>query len=98
VGPSVRVNEDGALVAGGRTLLTVPQSQWLHLDIDCGLGKDSTATYRLSITLPDGTEQVFDDLPNGSPDFKRLQWLGFISLATDRAVFYIDDVQLTPVK
>jgi parallel beta-helix repeat protein len=98
VGPSVRINEDGALVAAGRTLLTVPLSRWVHLDIDCGLGKDSTGTYRLSITLPEGAERTFDDLPFGSPDFKRLQWLGFISLANDKAVFYIDNVQLNPMK
>jgi len=98
VGPSVRVESTGALVANGKTLLTVPHSQWLHLCIDCGLGKHSTGTYRLAITLPDGAEQVFNDLPLGSPEFKRLQWLGFISLATDRAVLYIDDVQLTPVR
>jgi hypothetical protein len=94
----VRINQDGALVANGKTLLTVPHSQWVHLCIDCGLGKDSTGTYRLAITLPDGSEEVFDDMPLGSPDFKRLQWLGFISLANDRSVFYVDDVQLTPVR
>jgi len=98
VGPSLRIEESGTLVANGKALLTVPHSQWLHLCLDCGLGKDSTGTYRLAVTLPDGQEQVFDDLTLGSPDFKRLQWLGFISLATDKAVFYIDDVQLTPIK
>ncbi|MBM3500564.1 MAG: right-handed parallel beta-helix repeat-containing protein [Armatimonadetes bacterium] len=98
VGPSVRINGDGALLAGGQTLSTVPLSEWLHLDIDCGLGKDSTGAYRLSVTLPDGTEHVFDDLPLGSPEFKRLQWLGFISLATENAVFYLDNIELVPVK
>ena len=97
-GPSVRIEADGAVVAAGKTLLTVPLSEWLHLDIDCGLGKDSTGTYRLSVTLPDGTEEVFEDVPLASPEFRRLQWLGFVSLADGESALYLDNIELMPVK
>jgi hypothetical protein len=98
VGPSVRIEADGSLTANGQALLTVPLGQWIHVCIDCGLGKASIGSYCLAVTLPDGSEHVFRDLPVGSPAFRRLQWLGFISLANDKAVFYIDNVQLEPVR
>ena len=63
------------------------------MDIECGLGKDSTGTYALTVTVPGGEETRWDSLPLGE-GFKRLRWLGFISLAEGEAVFYIDNVML----
>ncbi|MGQ9732197.1 MAG: hypothetical protein ACUVX8_13120, partial [Candidatus Zipacnadales bacterium] len=95
-GPSVRIEANGELRAGGQTLLTVPHGQWLHMDIDCGLGKEAGETYQLAVTLPNGEEHVFE-VPLANAEFRRLQWLGFISLAEKTTAFYIDNVQLLPI-
>lgn len=94
VGPSLRVNANGDLVVGEKTLLQVPLSQWVKFDITCGLGKQGNGAWSLTVTLPGAQPQTFADLPNGMKEFKTLNWLGFISLATEKTVFYIDDLKM----
>lgn len=94
VGPSLRVNADGDLVVGGKTLLQVPLSQWVKFDITCGLGKQSTGAWSLTVTLPGAQTQTFEGLAYGSSGFKTLEWLGFISLANEKTVFYVDDLKM----
>ncbi len=36
----------------------------------------------------------FDGLPTGSPDFANLTWVGWSSMATQKTVFYLDNVKL----
>lgn len=91
VGPSINIGGDGSLTASGQQLLTLPQSAWCRFEIVCALGE---ADYRLAVTLPDGASHTFEKLPVGSANFNRLDWLGFVSNATDTAVFYLDDLQL----
>ncbi|MEI6500374.1 MAG: right-handed parallel beta-helix repeat-containing protein, partial [Armatimonadota bacterium] len=79
VGPSLRVTASGEVVAGGKTLLTIERGQWAHFEITCGLGKQSTGTWDLSVTLPGGQPQKFAALPFGNKAFKVLNWLGFVS-------------------
>jgi len=90
-GPNLRVNADGSLVAGGKRLLTLPQSQWVHIEVLCNTGAKADATWQLAVTLPGQAQQRFADLPC-SASFKRLNWVGFISMATTDAVFYVDNV------
>jgi len=42
----------------------------------------------------DAKSQLENKLPCGSDRFKRLEWLGFVSLAAEEAVFYLDGVEL----
>jgi hypothetical protein len=88
------VDAAGQLTANGQALLTVPLSEWFHVDILCGLGRQATGTYILTVTRPGQAPQTFPDQPCGHPQFRQLRWLGFISLATEKAVFYLDNVQL----
>jgi len=90
-GPNLRVEADGALIAGGKRLLAVPLGQWVHVDVFCGTGPQADATWQLAVTLPGQPPQRFENLPC-SAEFKRLNWVGFISLATTETVFYIDNV------
>ena len=90
-GPHVRVDADGALVAGGKKLLTVPAGEWVHVEVLCSTGSSADAKWNLTVTLPGQAPQHFDGLPC-SPTFKRLNWAGFISLATTETVFYLDNV------
>ena len=43
--------------------------------------------------LPGQTAQRFENLPC-DPQCRQLEWLGFVSTATDRAVFYLDNLKL----
>jgi hypothetical protein len=90
-GPNVRVNADGALVAGGKKLLTVPAGQWVRVEVLCNTGASADAKWQLAVTLPGQAPRRFADLPC-SAAFKRLNWVGFISLATTETVFYLDNV------
>lgn len=96
-GPSVRINADGSLIAGGKKRLTLPAGQWVHVDVLCNTGAQADATWQLAVTLPGQAPQRFADLPC-SPSFKRLSWVGFISVATDVAVFYVDNVVVEKVR
>ncbi len=92
-GPGVRVNADGALVAGGKKLLTLPHGQWVNIEVTCVTGPSADARWQLGVRQPGQEPQRFTDLPC-SAQFKKLNWLGFISLATNTAAFYLDNVRL----
>lgn len=92
VGPSVLV-QNGKLLAGGKPLLDLPSGTWVHVEITAGLGKDFTGTWNLTVALPGGKPQMFQ-IPNSSPGWKKLDWLGFCSLGNGPSVFYLDNIEL----
>lgn len=91
-GPSLRV-EGGKLFAGQQQLMAVPVGQWVHYEVTVALGKASTGTYDLAVTLPGGDVKRFE-LPLARAAFRRLQWLGFMSMADAKTVFYLDNVRV----
>jgi hypothetical protein len=95
VGPSIAVDAKGQLTAGGKPLATLPIGQWMHFEFVAALGKGATGTYGLGVTVAGKSPQRFDKLPFGSPAWKALRWLGFISLATERTAIFLDNVGLT---
>ena len=95
-GPSLRVEADGSLTACGRKLATLPPGQWATIEVTCNTGADADGTWQLAITLSGQETQRFDGL-TCSPTFKRLNWLGFMSFATDTTVFYLDNIVVAPV-
>lgn len=97
-GPSIRIGPDGKCVAGGKVLASVPTGEWFGIEITCGLGKQSNGTYDLTLRLKGRQPKVFEALPCRSKKFARLEWLGFVSLADAKTVFYIDNIKLTPGK
>jgi hypothetical protein len=92
-GPCVRVNADGGLVAGGKRLLTLPHGQWVNIEVVCNSGASADARWQLSVRQPGQAAQRFADLAC-SAQFKKLTWVGFISLATNATSFYLDNVRL----
>ena len=95
-GPSLRVDGEGNLTAGGKKLLQIPLGKWVKFEIVAGLGTEAKAKWDLAVTLPDAKDpQRFAGLPC-SPDFKSLFWYGFVSDAIAKTVFYVDDIQLRP--
>ncbi|MHB8996864.1 MAG: right-handed parallel beta-helix repeat-containing protein [Armatimonadota bacterium] len=94
VGPSLRIDAKGDLTAGGQTLMHLDRSQWVRFEITCGVGKRSTGTWDLTVTAPNAQPQSFKTLPFGHKAFRTLNWLGFVSEATEKTVFYLDDLKM----
>lgn len=93
IGPSLRVDVKGRLMARDRVLLTIPWGQWIHVEIVGQLGAKAAGVYDLTVTLPGQSPQRFEKLPC-DPKCRQLEWLGFVSTAPDRATFYIDNLKL----
>jgi hypothetical protein len=94
VGPSFSVIGD-ALQAGGKTVLHLPMGKWVHIEVTADLGAKNTGTWTLAVTLPGEPPKTFKALKDGSSTFERLTWLGFTSNATDKAVFYLDNLEVS---
>jgi hypothetical protein len=94
VGPSIRIGADGQLTANGKPLLTAPTGEWIRFEFLAGLGKQATGTYDMAVTLPGQLPKKFTGLAVGSPDWRSLRWLGFISLADKKTEIYLDEVKL----
>jgi hypothetical protein len=96
-GPSLQIRPDGAVVACGKRLTTIPPGQWAHLDFLLDLGNPGQAavpkSYRLAITVA-GKEQAFDAVSYQQPEFSQLSWFGFSSGAVPGGVFYVDNLTL----
>jgi hypothetical protein len=75
--------------------LDFPSGVWVRLEITAGLGQKSTGTWDLSVTLPGQAPKAFRQLANGSPQWRKLDWLGFSSTATEKRAFYLDNLEIT---
>jgi hypothetical protein len=92
-GPSLQM-AGGKLKVGDRELLDYPIGQWVHLEAVAGLGAQATGTWDLSVTLPGQETQRFPGLKVGSPGWKKLTWVGFVSTARQKVVWYLDNVKI----
>lgn len=93
VGPSVSVQPDGQVTAGGQKLGMMPLGQWVHVDIRLELGPGKPKTYRVTLNAPDRAP-VNAEIPYRSEKFERITWLGISSNSTMETVFYIDNLKL----
>ena len=94
VGPSVKIDAAGELTAGKKKLATLPRDVWIHVEIVCGLGPQSTGAYDLTVTVAGKSPQQFTKLPCGAPQFKELRWLGFISPANANVSYFLDNLKV----
>jgi len=94
VGPSLWISGEGDLAVGGNTLMKIPLSEWIHIHIECKLGKKADGVWALTVTLPGQEPKGFEKLACGTKEFSHLDWYGFVSNATDAAVMYLDTIDL----
>jgi hypothetical protein len=97
VGPSLGINAAGKLKAANQELIVIPRSQWVHFEIVSGLGKKAEGTWSLTVTVAGQAPRRFEKLPC-NPKWNRLQWMSFVSNATERTVFYLDNLRLNVAK
>ena len=86
--------EGGRLRTPNKTLMEIPVGKWVHFEIKAPLSKKNKGTWEMRVTLPGKSPKVFKDLQNGSEKFDKLTWVGFVSNATTKTVFYLDDLKI----
>ena len=103
-GPVILFQTDGAVVAAGKTLTTVPLDVWVRVEILVHLGDPAAVaarprpkTYRLTITVPGGSPQVFDDLACAHAEFAQVSWFGFSMGPQPSGEYSIDNLRLEGV-
>lgn len=93
VGPSLWV-KDGKLQVADQDVMALPVDQWFHVEVSAKVGADADGKWQLTVTLPGQQPQQFE-FATGSPRFQNLTWVGFSSMATDKAVYYLDNIKLS---
>lgn len=97
VGPCFYIDRDDQLLFQNRrpSGVYLPAEQWLHFQIEDGLGRYADGLWDLRITNQAG-EVLFEgkDLPC-DPEFSRILWLGFVSNATEKVEMYLDNIKMT---
>lgn len=99
IGPSVWI-EDGRLRAAGRELELPHPDRWTMLEIEAGLGEQSDGRWSLRVRqIEPGGEAgeplaEWRDLPVSHEDWRRLDWIGFVSQSSGDTDIWIDDVRL----
>ena len=93
VGPSMEIDARGCLTASGQRAGALSADEWIRFEIECRLGKHATGTYDLTLTMQGQKPKRLKGL-RCDPMFKTLEWLGFISNATERSTFYLDNIKL----
>lgn len=92
-GPTVWI-ENGILRCNTGQLMEVPPEQWIGIEISAGLG-EAAGTWDLVVTPENGKPRRFENLPVQNPEWKSLDWLGFVSQADAESEIWIDDLELT---
>ena len=92
-GPQFRI-QNGRLQLGENRAVTLPEGKWVKFELAAELGKPGETGWTLRVTIPDQPPRVFRNLPYGRPGFKALTWVGFMSLATEKTAFYLDNFDL----
>lgn len=93
-GPSLQI-KDGKLTGVKGLAATIPLQQWVHFELVAELGAASSGRWTLRVTPVGGATQEFKDLPFRSAGMKTLDWVGFISGATEKTEFYLDNLSIT---
>ncbi|QDU01922.1 hypothetical protein V6x_16050 [Gimesia chilikensis] len=94
IGPTLWIEQGKLRAANRQTLLELPVGQWVTVEIVAPLG-DEAGKWDLVVTLPGQKPRRFKDLPCIHPEWRTLDWIGFISQADADAEVWIDDLQLS---
>ena len=93
IGPSLHIAADGAVSVAGVEIGQIKHSAWSKFTIVNALGSGEWTLNVLGAGQPAISGKFTCD-----KSMKSLDWLGFISNATDNAVFYLDNLKVVPGK
>jgi hypothetical protein len=93
-GPSVWF-EGGKVKVAGKTLTELPVGKWARISITAGVGSASNGAWELTITPRQGQARTFRRLALVHKGWKRLEWMGFSSVSTNKTAFSLDNLSLT---
>ena len=93
VGPSLQIAADGSVSVAGVRIGQIKHSAWSNFTIVKELG---SGEWTLNVTAPG--QPVISGKFTCDKTMKSLDWFGFVSNATDNAVFYLDDLKIAPGK
>ncbi|MEI7730974.1 MAG: right-handed parallel beta-helix repeat-containing protein [Verrucomicrobiota bacterium] len=94
-GPRLNIR-DGKLTVPNKAVVAIPMDQWIKLEITAGLGKKFDGKWAMTLTIPGRTPMNFINLPFPTASFKKLSWIGFMSGANAKTVYYLDDFVVAP--
>ena len=98
VGPRIKFDEQGKLLVGNdeESLMEVPRGEWVHVEIQCVLGKDAPipATFDLAVSVPGQETKRFEGLPCVYRMFRVIERCWFMSPAQTGAVYYLDNIRI----
>ncbi|MBN2450754.1 MAG: right-handed parallel beta-helix repeat-containing protein [Lentisphaeria bacterium] len=92
-GPSVQILPGGRVMHGEKELAAIPVDTWVHIEVACTLGEDGPRSFVLTLRIPGQPDRQVESLPC-DPEFRRLDWVGFVANGEDKTVFYVDNITL----
>ena len=95
VGPSLSVRQGTLSAAGGKAKIGIPTGVWVRVEMSAGVGANSTGVWDLRVAVPGKDPVVQSGLSLGNPQWRKFEWLGFCSTATERTVFWLDNIDIT---
>lgn len=75
--------------------LDIPAEQWVRFEVVAAIGEGANGRWTLRVTPAGQPMREFQDLPFRSAAMKTLDWVGFISAATEATGFHLDNVVIT---
>ncbi len=92
IGPSITI-QNGKLKAADKSV-DIPFRTWVRISIQADLGEKAKGKWNLAVKIGEQRPRIFRDLTCGTADWKKLDWLGFVSQAKTATVLYLDNVEL----
>jgi|GEM_PF-227219 len=93
-GPALSFRSGGQVdLPGAPAVATLPLGQWAHVEVEFPMSEATGRKARVRVGLPDRSTQ---EREIGLDDrFRALTWLGLVNASKGRAVYYVDNLQLT---
>lgn len=93
-GPSLWFEDNKLIERKSKTSLDISPGAWTHVEMIAGLGSKASGKWTLRLTTSGGAPREFKDLPC-DPEWIELQWLGFVSTATEKTSFWLDNLKVS---
>jgi hypothetical protein len=92
-GPRFEIN-NARLRVSGRDPVLLPLSKWIRFELVAQLDGEHAHRWQLTVRPPNQEPIVFNEIPFASERFQTLTWMGFMSTATEKTVFYLDNLMI----